>query len=144
MPSRLAICSLVLSLLIPTPAHSQQSDKIPRPAPTARDLYLGCSLLIRDETLSAETYDDRSQKPYSAISCGLAAFVALGYENRIKPGNEWVYCLPRNASTSTGVNQQKTMAMAYVDFYERIGRAKPDMAGFDMMLYAFKDTWPCK
>lgn len=142
MTKRFKQCGLFLPVLLAsTPTEAQEVVSPSRPAPTAKEVYLGCSLLIRDEELASEIYEDGKQKPYSSLSCGVTALLALGYQRKIKPGNTWEYCMPENASTTT--NRLRAMAATYVDFYDRQGSQGLDIQGLTMMLIAFKTVWPC-
>lgn len=131
---------IAIALLFPpTFAFAQSKLDSPPVSPTARDLYIGCSLYLR----GTEIADTKSGKtpPYSALACGVVAFNAFGYSRSIKPGNEWEYCIPENAGWAA--DPVRALATAYVDTYERLRFPEPNKQGLTMMLYMFKINWPC-
>lgn len=129
-------CALTLQ---PQLAMAQELPKPPPVAPTARDLYIGCNLYIRDTEVTDR--DKRHAPPYSAEACSLIAFMAFGYSRKIKPGNEWEYCVPEDATWAA--DPVRAMATKYVDTYERYRFPDPNKHGLTMMLYMFKIGWPC-
>lgn len=130
---------LAIALILPMTVHAQAPTE-PRPRVTARDLYIGCTLFARNA--EASSLDDPGEKlPFSAIRCVETAFNALGYSRMIRPGTDWEYCLPDSASVAA--DRARSMALAYLDFYEAVGRVKPNDDGLTMFLYAMKETWPC-
>ena len=127
------------SMLHPNISLAQDTPKIPTASPTARDLYIGCSLLLRDtETTNVE---EGYAPPYSAIACASVVFNAYGYSSKIKPGNEWEYCTPEGAAFQA--NRMNAIAAAYVDTYEELRFPEPNKQGLTMMLYMLKTAWPC-
>jgi len=121
------------------PAFSQTALKMPTVPPTARDLYIGCSLYLRE----TETDDVKEAytPPHSALACAGVAFNAFGYSSAIKPGNEWEYCTPQTAAFKA--DPLRALVAAYVDAYERLRFPEPNKQGLTMMLYMLKISWPC-
>jgi hypothetical protein len=134
------LCFFTAAVVLTTgSALAQDLPEPPPSTPTARDVYIGCSLAIRNTEVANVRKD--FAPPYSAIACGLVAFSALGYSRKIKPGNEWEYCMPENAAMAA--NPLNAMATEYVNLYEHYRFPDPDKQGLTMMLYMFKIGWPC-
>lgn len=126
-------------LLQPQMAGAQDLPDPPPVRPSARDLYIGCSLYIRDTEVAYT--DKRRAPPYSAFACSTVAFLAYGYLRKIKPGNEWEYCTPEGAGWAA--DPMRALASEYVDGYECVRFPDPNKQGLTMMLYMFKIGWPC-
>jgi hypothetical protein len=120
-------------------AQGQELTNAPPVTPTARDLYIGCSLYIRDKEIANAT--KVPGLAYSAEACSLVAFMAYGYSRAIKPGNEWEYCVPENAAWAA--DPVRALATAYVDTYEKFRVPNLNKQGLTTMLYMFKLNWPC-
>jgi hypothetical protein len=131
---------LMIALALQTQtAFTQELPELPPATPTARDLYIGCSLFIRSTEVA---YTDKHHAPpYSAIACSLTALMAFGYSRKIKPGNEWEYCVPENADWAA--EPGRVLATRYVESYEHYRFPDPNKQGLTMMLYLFKLAWPC-
>lgn len=134
-----------LALILPQTSFAEDLLDLPSPRPKARDLYVGCSLLIRgaetDNVKESRGNEKAYTPPYSALQCSFTALIAYGYAKEIKPGNDWEYCLPDSALLAA--DPVKAMAAAYVETYEKSRFPDPGKDGLTMMLYMFKIAFPC-
>ena len=129
-------------LCLTTIANGQD---VPSPEPTARDLYVSCSLQVRD--IDIPKASDGKLQAIDPTRCTLNALAALGLRSGRTEGsdNSRRFCLPRDAQS-----QQQTanvMAYAYIDFFEqRITHIEggPGKPGKEAFLAAMIVKWPCK
>lgn len=130
---------MIFELALALSSMAASTQALPPQKPTARELYIGCSLFVRDADIAQKA--ETSLQAFSAERCALTAFMALKYWRQITPGTDWEYCIPTTASISA--DRGKAIANAYLDFYEKYGRVKPEEDGLTIMLYGLKETWPC-
>jgi hypothetical protein len=134
--------SIVVLLGLTSVASGEDLPTLPKPKPTARDLYIGCSLFVRHTDVASD--GTGLSRPFSAAYCGsysVAARALLG--GRVKVGdNSRRFCLPNDAQTAQEPAQ--VMAYAYIDFFEnRVGHMATG-PGFEAYLAAMIVKWPCK
>ena len=140
MSAKLQWLGLMILLLQSQPSLAQEKSKSLNISGNARDLYIGCSLYLRDNEVKPVL--DGQYPTYSSITCATTAFNAMGYSKAIKPRSDWDYCIPKDASTSA--SPIRAIIGTYVNFYEKYGVGDRDMQGLTMMLYSLKSTWPCE
>lgn len=134
------VSALIVAILAEGDARSQD---LPQSPPTARDVYVSCSLLVRNTDVSPSTKDGRPL-PYSSTVCSLYALAAMGLREGKSAaednGRRW--CLPKDAQS-----QQKTletMAYAYIDVFESHFSRMASGPGREAFLAAMIVKWPCK
>lgn len=113
----------------------------PLQVPSARDLYIGCSLFVRQDDVLRDS--DGRTRPYSATTCGLQAIMAItDREGRSNTkDNRLRFCLPGTAEASR--DPATAMAYAYIDYFERVGSRLPGTDGRYVYVAAMIDKWPC-
>jgi hypothetical protein len=120
----------------PSPAARPDGD----PPPTARDLYIGCYLLLRDTDVPMGS--DNKPTAYSAANCGSQVLSTMTYREGAQPGQPFRFCLPDNDESRD--RPALMMAQAYVDYYERkSSRVPKDTKGSALFVVAMVDRWPC-
>lgn len=141
MLDRISIVGIAFALCFPSNG-SAQTLGIPEPAPTARELYVGCYLATeRDDVLQNSFGKIRR---YSASRCEGYAIEAIVYrEGRSgAKDNKYRFCLPKTAQASQ--SPVIAMAYAYVDYYEATASRTPTMDGVTAYLTAMIVKWPCE
>lgn len=128
------IVATLVAFLWLTPSLAQESSN-----PTARDLYVGCSLLVHRAELKGTT--DPSFGPRSCSSAIAGAY--LYNEGRPKT-DPHAFCPPQTAAYRAGVHE--AAASAYIDFVEGNpkGIALLDADGTAALIIALRSQWSCK
>ena len=104
--------------------------------PTARELYVGCYLLVQGKDVPLAK--GASPDPYSAASCLMV--VGVGAETEAaKPQSARLFCIP----SLIAANPYRDMALAYVGFYEATNGKLADMNSIQAARAAFVAKWPC-
>jgi hypothetical protein len=105
--------------------------------PTARELYVGCYLLVQGKDVPEAK--GAAPDPYSAASCLMV--VGIGAEHEAaKPEAERTFCLP----SIIAANPYRDMALAYLDFYEATGGKLAAKNSIEVASAAFAAKWPCR
>lgn len=105
--------------------------------PTARELYVGCYLLVQGKDVPEAK--GPAPDPYSAAACLM--IVGIGAEREAaKPEEERTFCVP---SIIAG-NPYREMALAYLDFYEATEGKLAERSSIDVARAAFIAKWPCR
>jgi len=121
------------------PAAAQ--NPVPSAAPTlGRDLYVSCYLMVRDSDVVGP------YKPFSATTCIATILGAVATREGARPNenNKSRFCLPKNAETA--VDPSKSMAFAYLNFYESTDSVNTKSADASSQLVftaAMILKWPC-
>lgn len=129
--SFVGICSLI------APAEAQS---LPAPKPTARDLYVGCYLMVHRTDVPKD--NNGHPEVFSADWCGLAAIKAITYREGDRPEHKgYTFCLPKTAEM--GTDPARAMAFAYMDWYESIVTGIEDKDGESAYVVSLIKKWPC-
>ena len=116
--------------------------------PTARDIYVGCSLLLVNVAL-----DDRrpvGERGYArwfdASTCYLIAARALSEQSGNSAGrgqgnDHPSFCPPDWLNLS--VHNVRPMAVAYLAYFERRAAAIADRPAYRVFVTAMRERWPC-
>jgi hypothetical protein len=126
-------------------ATQADAQRLPKVQVSSRDLYISCSLLVRD--IEIPPRKDGQMEIIDPKICMLHALTNLTLMNgRVKDSDSSRrFCLPNDAQS-----QQQTanvMAYAYIDFFEtRVTRMEggPGKPGKEAFLAALIVKWPCK
>jgi hypothetical protein len=138
------LIAIAIWLAILGSAVQANAQDVPKPQPTARDLYVSCSLQVRDIDIPMDKEGQLHR--VDPTICTLNAFAAMGLRSGRTEGgdNSRRFCLPNDAQS-----QQQTanvMAYAYIDFFEtRVTRMEggPGKPGKEAFLAALIVKWPC-
>lgn len=114
----------------------QTSDAPNLNAPSARDLYVGCYLVIKGDELA---HKERigSSKAYSADRCVMQSALTMAMF-RNKPDG---FCPQANVEFEA--DPIRSMASMYLAFYESRAAGAGSLGGSGVMLYAAQQKWPC-
>ncbi len=128
------IAAILAASLWLAPSHAQETVD-----PTARDLYVGCSLLIHRAELKGA-----NEPSFSPNSCSRAINGAYLYNDGRSKTDPDAFCPPKTAAYRADFRE--AAASAYIDYLE--GRAKGilmlDADGTAAMVMALQAQWRCK
>jgi hypothetical protein len=128
----------VLVGLFSSTAGLSQQPSLQFEGPSARELYIGCSLVVRGDELDRPLDTGRAPRKHSAATCMLETSYQLTFFSRKPEG----FCPPSNASFDGNPNRE--MAGIFVQWFERYARRAAPFKGQTTMLLALKEKWPCK
>ena len=105
---------------------------------SARELFVGCSLLLRGDELENSLDSQKAPKHHSAVTCTLET----GYQLTFFSGKSEGFCPPKDAGFVG--NPIAAVAGVYLAWFERYAERVASLNGRPAMLLALKTTWPCK
>ena len=120
---------------------SAQAQAIADTQPTARDIYVGCSLFVNDADVPKD--ENGHFRAFSGERCALYSLLAIrdreskvvGKDNRLR------FCLPHTAEVSQ--NPARAMAYTYIEFFETRSATLADKPGNTAYVLAMISKWPC-
>jgi hypothetical protein len=118
------------------------AQSIPEPKPTARDLYVGCSLLVNDNDVLRNSSGKAER--YSAARCAGQGLSAITYREGWSQDkdNKYRFCLPKTPEASQ--NPTRAMAYAYLEYFEANSFRVAAEDGQTNYTIAMIVKWPCK
>lgn len=112
----------------------------PQIAPTAREMYVACTLFVRDAEL--EVGPPGTMAKVAPTRCAMAGLSAVTFAEGHQPDRKYNFCLPKTAEMEAG--RLRAMAIAYLDYFERRGAmANPGGDGIAAFTLAQVHRWPC-
>lgn len=136
-----AVASAVLFITVQSYIVEAAAQTIPGTKPSARDLYIGCSLLVNDNDVLKDSLGNIER--YSAAACALQGFIAItNREGWSKDkDNKYRFCLPKTSEASQ--NPSRAMAYAYLEYFEAHSRRIAAEDGQTNYTIAMIFKWPC-
>jgi hypothetical protein len=125
------------ALLIFATAIARAQPAVPPSLPTARDLYIGCSLVLRKNDVP-----QAGKVPYSAATCAVVSLeVMILHDGRDLSGGKRRFCLPLPKDEASHATE---MPRAYVEYYEAAGGRFAARDGKTVFIAAMLEKFPCK
>jgi hypothetical protein len=123
----------------PQPSQHARTSAISAEAtPSARDLYIGCSLLISGEELRVAEPNGFPAKR-SAAMCAALSTIMLAKPDMASPAEQRI-CAPASLRESP-----VALAAAYVEAYDgQLGAGRSETHGPTVLRYVASRRWPCK
>jgi hypothetical protein len=130
-----------LSLLFGLSSTAEVDPAAKQPTPTARDLYIGCYLLLHNTDVPADQAG--TSLPFSAEKCAVTSVLAIAAREgaNTTKDNQFRFCIPDGSQESQ--NPAIAMAAVYLDFYEMNGPRLAANDGATVYVSAMILKWPC-
>ncbi len=119
----------------------------PEPAsPTARETYVGCSLLVQGTGLAPTRSDAERTYWLDSSGCYLVAVRALSEHSRdpvsgASSGRMPQFCPPESLNVS--VHDVRPLAAEYLHYFERRAAEVANHPALPVFLQAMIERWPC-
>jgi len=130
---------MALAMLALAQAASAQSLEARPGQPTARDMYVACVLFLNQVDVPLDS--EGKTRLYSARRCDIDGLPEIATRHGRRISNLDTFCLPHSSEVNS--DPRRAMALAYVDYYEKIGSASSFFDGAGSFLLAMIDKWPC-
>ena len=137
---RSVVCAAI-SLLFGLSSTADVDPAAKQPSITARDLYIGCYLLVHNTDVPADQAGHAL--PFSAANCAVTSILAIANREGASTTkeNKFRFCIPDGSQESQ--NPAIAMAAVYLDFYEMNGPRLAANDGVSVYVSAMILKWPC-
>jgi hypothetical protein len=133
---RAPVIAALISAAFPWAAQGQD---LPKPTPTARDMYVACYLFANETDVPKAT--GGTAELFSGHYCALASISMIVNREGNRNINKYKFCLDDAASTRSNIPM--AMAYAYIDYFEGPAFKDKGVDGSSAYLFAMIARWPC-